>query len=87
MTKPCPVWERSLCWLALRLHVQQKLLSNLLGLQGQGQQSIAAELAFQQHLAKQLGLKGKNKTKAKGPDDGLDDLLEGAVSCSVFLLT
>ncbi|DBA70559.1 TPA: hypothetical protein ACH3X2_011953 [Trebouxia sp. C0005] len=44
---------------------------------GQGQQSIAAELAFQQHLAKQLGLKGKNKTKAKGPDDGLDDLLEG----------
>ena len=48
-------------------------------LQGQGQQSIAAELAFQQHLAKQLGLKGKNKTKAKGPDDGLDDLLQGAV--------
>lgn len=45
--------------------------------QAQGQQSIAAELAFQQQLAKQLGLKGKNKTKAKGPDDGLDDLLEG----------
>lgn len=46
-------------------------------MQGQGQQSIAAELAFQQQLAKQLGLKGKNKTKAKGPDDGLDDLLAG----------
>lgn len=46
-------------------------------LQGNGQHSIAAELAFQKQLAKQLGLKGKTKSKAKGPDDGLDDFLEG----------
>lgn len=50
-------------------------------MQGSGQHSIAAELAFQKQLAKQLGLKGKSRAnaKAKGPDDGLDDLLEGTV--------
>ena len=54
--------------------------------QGNGQHSIAAELAFQKQLAKQLGLKGRSKGKAKGPDDGLDDLLEGTVISAARLL-
>ena len=41
---------------------------------------MTAELAFQKQLAKQLGLKGKTKTKAKGPDDNLDDFLKGSTS-------
>lgn len=49
-------------------------------LQGNGQQSIAAELALQKQLAKQMGLKGRTKVNAKGPDDGLDDFLEGDAS-------
>lgn len=54
-------------------------------MQGDGQHSIAAELAFQKQLAKQLGLKGSSKAKPKGPDDGLDDLLEGTVITTASL--
>ena len=52
-------------------------------LQGSGQHSIASELAFQKQLAKQMGLKGRTKSTAKGPDDGLDDFLEGNAATSL----
>ncbi len=61
----------------------QLILSTLsLTLQNTGLVAVNAELALQRELYKKLGVK-KGK-KLKGPDDGLDDLLNGAGILKVF---